>query len=304
MPVKFQLASVTVDGPSSHVARANSMPLSKAFFFNSSTATPCSSLPTLANRAPLGQPEIHRQQVTAATFRILVQTKTHLVPGDDYGDRLQRMRNIICQHQWKRRLHLGGGPHPHSRLRLRLSQSAGPATSSSTTENALGRILQSSGTNGRERSCIVHFLAICEEAFLVLKLTPNCTSEPINKKLPSSIRRRLKRYRFEKQPPKPMPPPIPVRERVQIAMHCDTKLADNVLDHLSEHPKDVEWLRRHLESRFYDKIDACLKQHPKGNQKELVQVIRPAPPSDVRSPEQRWQDTRDAWEKDTISYLI
>jgi hypothetical protein len=34
--------------------------------------------------------------------RILVQTQTHLVPGDDYGARCFFMLNLICQHHWNR----------------------------------------------------------------------------------------------------------------------------------------------------------------------------------------------------------
>lgn len=30
--------------------------------------------------------------------RVLVQTKTHLVPGTYYGDKVRGMRNRICQH--------------------------------------------------------------------------------------------------------------------------------------------------------------------------------------------------------------
>lgn len=34
--------------------------------------------------------------------RILVQTKTHLVPGTYYGDKVNGMRDRICQHFWHR----------------------------------------------------------------------------------------------------------------------------------------------------------------------------------------------------------
>jgi hypothetical protein len=35
-------------------------------------------------------------------IRILVQTKTHLVKGDDWGWKCLHMRDIICQHHWNR----------------------------------------------------------------------------------------------------------------------------------------------------------------------------------------------------------
>lgn len=39
---------------------------------------------------------------TSCPVRILVQTVTGLVPGDLYPERIQLMRNIICQHHWNR----------------------------------------------------------------------------------------------------------------------------------------------------------------------------------------------------------
>ena len=35
-------------------------------------------------------------------LRKLVQTKTDLVPGNGYEERLENRRNLICQHHWKR----------------------------------------------------------------------------------------------------------------------------------------------------------------------------------------------------------
>jgi hypothetical protein len=34
--------------------------------------------------------------------RLLVQTRTHLVPGDDYTERIRHMKNLVCQHHWHR----------------------------------------------------------------------------------------------------------------------------------------------------------------------------------------------------------
>ncbi|KAI0469475.1 hypothetical protein F4859DRAFT_486771 [Xylaria cf. heliscus] len=34
--------------------------------------------------------------------RILVETATHLVPGSFSSDKVERMRNVICQHHWRR----------------------------------------------------------------------------------------------------------------------------------------------------------------------------------------------------------
>ncbi|KAI1405167.1 hypothetical protein F4819DRAFT_445073 [Hypoxylon fuscum] len=42
------------------------------------------------------------QEVQTGPLRILVQTKTHLVPGDEYSERCKNMKNLICQHYWDR----------------------------------------------------------------------------------------------------------------------------------------------------------------------------------------------------------
>jgi hypothetical protein len=40
--------------------------------------------------------------MSAGPVRILVQTVTHLVPGNDFAERVEYMQNLICQHHWKR----------------------------------------------------------------------------------------------------------------------------------------------------------------------------------------------------------
>ena len=42
----------------------------------------------------------HLGESSTGPKRILVQTKTHLVPGDDYHARCMFMLNLICQHHW------------------------------------------------------------------------------------------------------------------------------------------------------------------------------------------------------------
>jgi hypothetical protein len=39
--------------------------------------------------------------------RILVQTKTHLVPGDEYGKRCYFILDLVCQHHWNRNFVFG-----------------------------------------------------------------------------------------------------------------------------------------------------------------------------------------------------
>lgn len=42
-----------------------------------------------------------------APVRIVVQTKTHLVPGKDYYKRTDFMLNLICQQHWHRDMQFG-----------------------------------------------------------------------------------------------------------------------------------------------------------------------------------------------------
>lgn len=54
---------------------------------------------------PASKPSMLRPNpgdVLAGPVRILVQTVTHLVPGNDYMERVEYMQNLICQHHWKR----------------------------------------------------------------------------------------------------------------------------------------------------------------------------------------------------------
>lgn len=39
---------------------------------------------------------------SAGKIRILLQSATHLVPGNDRGEKLTFIRNVVCQHYWKR----------------------------------------------------------------------------------------------------------------------------------------------------------------------------------------------------------
>ena len=44
----------------------------------------------------------HLEENSTKPTRVLVQTKTHLVPGGDYDERLLFMLDLICQHHWNR----------------------------------------------------------------------------------------------------------------------------------------------------------------------------------------------------------
>ena len=44
---------------------------------------------------------------TMGPKRILVETKTHLVPGDEYGTKCHSMIHLICQHHWNRNFIFG-----------------------------------------------------------------------------------------------------------------------------------------------------------------------------------------------------
>jgi hypothetical protein len=55
-------------------------------------------VPAVELNAPLQDPG----EMSAKPVRILVQTITDLVPGNDYAERVEYMRNLICQQHWNR----------------------------------------------------------------------------------------------------------------------------------------------------------------------------------------------------------
>jgi len=55
-------------------------------------------VPAVEPNAPLQDPG----KMLARPLRILVQTVTNIVPGNDYAERVEYMRNLICQHHWNR----------------------------------------------------------------------------------------------------------------------------------------------------------------------------------------------------------
>jgi hypothetical protein len=70
------------------------------------------STPELYDLFPSGPEEDPKEAV-----RVLVQTRTHLIPGEDYYEKLNFMLDLICEHMWGRaflnrrdRFYLYGGP--------------------------------------------------------------------------------------------------------------------------------------------------------------------------------------------------
>ena len=75
--------------------------------------------PELYDRFPSGPGEDRKQAV-----RVLVQTRTHLVPGEDYYEKLGFMLNLITNHMWGRdfiprrdRFHIYGPPFGYKNRR-------------------------------------------------------------------------------------------------------------------------------------------------------------------------------------------
>lgn len=70
-------------------------------------STVLSSLVETTMETPIDTPDVPSSSApgpveATGPIRILVQTETHLVPGDLYPEKIELMRNIICQHHWNR----------------------------------------------------------------------------------------------------------------------------------------------------------------------------------------------------------
>jgi hypothetical protein len=92
------------------------------------------STPELYDLPPYGPREDPKEAV-----RILVQTRTHLLPGADYYEKLNFMLDLICNHVWGRRFitrrdrfHLYGPPFGRKNHRFYFVVDHGQARDDST----------------------------------------------------------------------------------------------------------------------------------------------------------------------------
>ncbi|KAK3936693.1 hypothetical protein QBC46DRAFT_394382 [Diplogelasinospora grovesii] len=176
--------------------------------------------------------------------RILVQTKTHLVPGEDYLSKRMFMANLICQRHWNRdfdseshndRGYLYGGVFGQDNRRCYFLVDHG----------------QHSGNDDD-----------------VPVLWYEWTGESLNT-LPGPLPPAVQTMLREKYPftPPPIPqgdglkkkrePPGPDTRRriIRAKLRSEMKLSNGDLTFMRERPDAVEWLREHIELKFWLKFE-------------------------------------------------
>ncbi|KAI0399362.1 hypothetical protein F4802DRAFT_590067 [Xylaria palmicola] len=84
--------------PSTHSNSTLLLPHRAHIHFHPLETEPMSEMASDSSSSPEPEPVL----AVPDPVRILVETSTHLVPGRLHGERVQRMRNVICQYHWRR----------------------------------------------------------------------------------------------------------------------------------------------------------------------------------------------------------
>ncbi|KAK9440000.1 uncharacterized protein VB005_04620 [Metarhizium brunneum] len=183
-------------------------------------------------------PESRAPDVGEAPTRVLVQTKTHLVPGDGYHKRCLFMLDLICQRTWNRDF----DPKQHR-------------------WNVRGALF---GYDHHPCYFLVdHGQSSNDEDITVLWYHWDGKSlNFIPQPLPKKIQSKLKEYPFTrpsiKDIPKPHRPldPVSRRESIQRKLYSDMSLSDGDVEFLRQHPEDEQWIKDNIESRFWSKLES------------------------------------------------
>ncbi|KAI1823276.1 hypothetical protein F4861DRAFT_540146 [Xylaria intraflava] len=172
-----------------------------------------------------------------APIRIVLQTKTHHVPGGDYQERCRNMKNLLSQHLWNQDF-----DHRHDRWQVYRAMFGYPG-----------------------RTCYFLLDHGCDSAtsndvpVLWYKWTGK-SFKLIESPLPHAMRAKLKEYPFI---PSPCQLPLyrgPVdaamrRQMIRTRLLCDMKLSRPERE-LLEDPEQVAALKSDIDPRFWPKIDA------------------------------------------------
>ncbi|KAL7915846.1 hypothetical protein GGI35DRAFT_473172 [Trichoderma velutinum] len=190
-------------------------------------------VPTKEHSPPLQYPR---------PVRILVQTVTNLVPGNDYGQRIDYIRNIICQHHWNRDFDWN-----------------------TDRWNSYG---DDFGYENRKCAfCIDHGESTEDPPILWYKWTGESLIA-IQQTLPEEIQSRLEKYPFTRPPNqhsrkrKPIPGRYDAktfRQIIRSNLRRDAIITDDSIQFLATHPEDSRWLKDNIEARFWLKIQSLLE---------------------------------------------
>lgn len=178
--------------------------------------------------------------IPTGPLRILVQTKTHLVPGDVYSEKIQLMRNLICQHVWGRDFIPSADRWDGYALEF-------------GHDNRTCFFLVDSGMTAE------HGETPTDEPQVIWLRWTGDTFVRLPGEIPSKLRARLKKHPFTKEPTQQPPrtrQPIPMRERIRSSLHLKEDIFYVYLEHLADHPEDVRWLKDNLEPKFWSRLEA------------------------------------------------
>ncbi|KAJ9132345.1 hypothetical protein NKR23_g11307 [Pleurostoma richardsiae] len=165
--------------------------------------------------------------------RILVQTKTHLVPGDKYEERCQRMKNLICQFHWKRDF------DPN--------QDRWHAQAAFGLDDKSCYFLLDHGQSGGD------------VPILWYKWT-GMSFKPVQASLPPQLQAKLKGYPFmpQKNQRKPQNKPLDAetrRQMIRTRLRCNMTIPQADVEFLRD-PNEAKWLKDNIDPRLWSRCEA------------------------------------------------
>ncbi|KAH8425902.1 uncharacterized protein LDX57_003643 [Aspergillus melleus] len=197
--------------------------------------------------------------------RILVQTKTQLVPKDQdqgndvYSDKLVSMLNRISRYHWncaywpfENRFYTQGDEFGYN--------------------NRLCFLMVDHGTTSNDDEVLVLCYEWTGEDF---KYTPDLLAS-------KEVQDELKEIPFTPGPYVPREKP-PIRRVVRRRLREAQRIPDEELEYMQQHPEDMEWLERKVKPRFWANFLAQIEARPREKEEEERLGVTSGPlPDDVR----------------------
>ncbi|KAF4973625.1 hypothetical protein FZEAL_9269, partial [Fusarium zealandicum] len=211
------------------------------------------SIPALSEavmEVPALEPDMPLQNpgdTPARPVRILVQTVTHLVPGNHYGERVEYMRNLICQHHWNRDF-----DWDQDRWNIHGNDFAIP--------NRNCYFLIDHGHSEPSEDPPVLWYKWMGESLIAMQQA-----------LPRKVQRKLRDYPFSRRPiqrvrsePSGRFDAATHRQIIRTKLRCDMIIIEDDLRFLRAHPEDASWLKNHIEPQLWMKIQSSLELNQDG----------------------------------------
>ncbi|KAK4081614.1 uncharacterized protein Triagg1_2355 [Trichoderma aggressivum f. europaeum] len=188
--------------------------------------------------APIGEPNPPLQY--PGPVRILVQTVTNLVPGNDYGQRVGYIRNIICQYHWNRDF-----------------------DASKDRWNSYG---DNFGYENRNCYFLIDHGESTEDPPILWYKWTGKSLIAVQQTLPEEIQSMLEKYPFTRPPVQRSRKPTPgrydaktYRQIIRSNLRRDAIITDDCIQFLATHPEDATWLKDNIEARFWSKVQPVLE---------------------------------------------